>query len=248
MISSQVDDRMLLCQSYSAPPRKYPETPQPLVFVNWPELFLNVTPWSPSCYKYTVVAEDCLSLVAWRAGVPLERLMLDNVGVVKDLDAPITGKQLILCSTEGKGVNAVQVQLHGVFVNPELAAPGLPPQVRLVLLNIYILQLYQPLHLSVHHGHAVTLPLNTMNVAHTMYVARHHATCQACGLSSCTHLLSILLYLPHRPDLLGILLYLPHRPELLGILFYLPHRPDLLSILLYYNRLPHWPEKQRDIA
>jgi hypothetical protein len=40
---------------------------------------------------------DYLSRVAWLAGIPLDRFMLDNTEAVKDLDAPLAGVNLLLC-------------------------------------------------------------------------------------------------------------------------------------------------------
>jgi hypothetical protein len=42
-------------------------------------------------------AGDYLSKVAWRAGIPLEKFMLDNTAIVKDLEAPLQGTSLLLC-------------------------------------------------------------------------------------------------------------------------------------------------------
>jgi hypothetical protein len=47
---------------------------------------------------------DYLSKVAWLAGIPLDRFMLDNVGNIKDLDAPIQGTQLLLCNSKQGGL------------------------------------------------------------------------------------------------------------------------------------------------
>jgi len=41
---------------------------------------------------------DSLSKVAWLAGIRLDKLMLDNTDVVRDLDAPVQGMQLLLCN------------------------------------------------------------------------------------------------------------------------------------------------------
>jgi hypothetical protein len=47
---------------------------------------------------------DYLSRVAWLAGIPLDKFMLDNTGAVKDLDAPLAGVNLLLCGPEpGEG-------------------------------------------------------------------------------------------------------------------------------------------------
>jgi hypothetical protein len=40
---------------------------------------------------------DYLSRVAWLAGIPLDKFMLDNTEAVKDLDAPLAGVNLLLC-------------------------------------------------------------------------------------------------------------------------------------------------------
>jgi predicted Rdx family selenoprotein len=51
------------------------------------------------CSDYCPQAQpaDYLSRVAWMAGIKLETFMLDNVGNVKDLDAPLAGTSLLLC-------------------------------------------------------------------------------------------------------------------------------------------------------
>ena len=41
---------------------------------------------------------DYLSKVALTAHIPLDQFMLDNVGQVKDLDDPLAGTKLLLCS------------------------------------------------------------------------------------------------------------------------------------------------------
>ena len=49
---------------------------------------------------------DYLSKVAWLAGIPLDRFMLDNTDQVKDLDAPLQGVQLLLCNPrQGEGAS-----------------------------------------------------------------------------------------------------------------------------------------------
>jgi hypothetical protein len=40
---------------------------------------------------------DYLSRVAWLAGIPLDKFMLDNTEAVKDLDAALAGVNLLLC-------------------------------------------------------------------------------------------------------------------------------------------------------
>ncbi|KAF6250132.1 hypothetical protein COO60DRAFT_910396 [Scenedesmus sp. NREL 46B-D3] len=62
-------------------------------------LQLPVTPGPrPGCYLYKARPGDYLSKVAWLAGIPLDRFMLDNTDQVKDLDAPLQGVQLLLCN------------------------------------------------------------------------------------------------------------------------------------------------------
>jgi hypothetical protein len=47
---------------------------------------------------------DYLSRVAWLAGIPLDKFMLDNTEAVKDLDAPLAGVNLLLCGpARGEG-------------------------------------------------------------------------------------------------------------------------------------------------
>jgi hypothetical protein len=42
--------------------------------------------------------------VAWLAGIPLDKFMLDNTEAVKDLDAPLAGVNLLLCGPKpGEG-------------------------------------------------------------------------------------------------------------------------------------------------
>jgi hypothetical protein len=41
---------------------------------------------------------DYLSLLAWQAGIPLDRLLLDNTAAVRDLDAALEGTRLMLCN------------------------------------------------------------------------------------------------------------------------------------------------------
>ncbi|WIA17476.1 hypothetical protein OEZ85_014315 [Tetradesmus obliquus] len=50
------------------------------------------------CYWYQAQPGDYLSKVAWLAGIRLDKFMLDNTGVVKDLDAQLQGGQLLLCN------------------------------------------------------------------------------------------------------------------------------------------------------
>jgi hypothetical protein len=48
-------------------------------------------------------AGDYLSKVAWLAGIPLEKFMMDNTARVKDLEAPVQGTSLLLCSLKQGG-------------------------------------------------------------------------------------------------------------------------------------------------
>jgi hypothetical protein len=43
---------------------------------------------------------DYLSRVAWLAGIPLDKFMLDNTEAVRDLDAALAGVNLLLCGRE----------------------------------------------------------------------------------------------------------------------------------------------------
>ncbi|KAF6264602.1 hypothetical protein COO60DRAFT_1698194 [Scenedesmus sp. NREL 46B-D3] len=64
-------------------------------------LQLPVTPGPrPACYWYKARPGDYLSRVAWLAGIPLDRFMLDNTDRVKDLDTPVQGVQLLLCNPQ----------------------------------------------------------------------------------------------------------------------------------------------------
>ncbi|KAI8466988.1 MAG: hypothetical protein J3K34DRAFT_524140 [Monoraphidium minutum] len=50
-------------------------------------------PGRPGCYLYEARRGDCVADVAWRAGVDLMAFVVDN-----DLDAPLAGKTLLVCS------------------------------------------------------------------------------------------------------------------------------------------------------
>ncbi|WIA42770.1 hypothetical protein OEZ86_008710 [Tetradesmus obliquus] len=50
------------------------------------------------CYWYQAQPGDYLSKVAWLAGIRIDKLMLDNTDVVKDLDASLQGMKLLLCN------------------------------------------------------------------------------------------------------------------------------------------------------
>jgi hypothetical protein len=41
---------------------------------------------------------DYLAMVSWLAGIPLDKLLLDNTAYVKDLDSSLQGTQLLLCN------------------------------------------------------------------------------------------------------------------------------------------------------
>jgi hypothetical protein len=50
-----------------------------------------------TCMHRQAKDTDYLSRVAWLAGIPLDKFMLDNTEAVKDLDAPLAGVKLLLC-------------------------------------------------------------------------------------------------------------------------------------------------------
>jgi hypothetical protein len=41
---------------------------------------------------------DYPSRIAWRAGLPLEQFLLDNIDTITDLDAPLTGLTFRVCN------------------------------------------------------------------------------------------------------------------------------------------------------
>lgn len=48
-----------------------------------------------------------MSKVALSAGIPLNKFVEDNNGIVKDLDAPLDGKRLVVCNPKpGKSLAA----------------------------------------------------------------------------------------------------------------------------------------------
>lgn len=67
------------------------------------------------CYIYQARPGDCASSIAealWGPGeAGLVRLLRDNAGVIKDLDVPLTGKQLKVCGV--KAGNAATTGHHG---------------------------------------------------------------------------------------------------------------------------------------
>jgi hypothetical protein len=46
---------------------------------------------------------DYLAKVAWLAGIPVDRLLLDNTAYVNDLDSALQGTQLMLCNPKQGG-------------------------------------------------------------------------------------------------------------------------------------------------
>ena len=60
--------------------------------------------------------------IALQSGVPLQKLLLDNLEALKDFDAPLTGKRLLLCG--GKGA-AMMTQLQALLhIRAALDATG----------------------------------------------------------------------------------------------------------------------------
>jgi hypothetical protein len=58
---------------------------------------LCATESSPPAAPAQASASDYLSGVAFRTGVPLEKLLADNLDTVKSLDVPLTGTSLVVC-------------------------------------------------------------------------------------------------------------------------------------------------------
>lgn len=59
-------------------------------------------PTPPRCPPLPqAVQGDFLSRISERAGVALERLVADNLNMIKDLDVPLAGKTLIVCGAKG---------------------------------------------------------------------------------------------------------------------------------------------------
>ncbi|KAF6260274.1 hypothetical protein COO60DRAFT_907568 [Scenedesmus sp. NREL 46B-D3] len=73
------------------------------------------------CYWYKARPGDYLSKVAWLAGIPLGRFMLENTDQVKDLDAPLHGKQLLLCKPK-QGAYKVPGSNSTGLCDPQLEA------------------------------------------------------------------------------------------------------------------------------
>ncbi|KAF6254509.1 hypothetical protein COO60DRAFT_1540537 [Scenedesmus sp. NREL 46B-D3] len=69
----------------------------------------------PDCFLYKARPGDFISGVAWQAGVPLERFMLDNIATVKDLDAPLQGTQLLLCNPQQGTSSIADPQLEALL-------------------------------------------------------------------------------------------------------------------------------------
>ena len=53
---------------------------------------------------------DYMSRVAWLAGIPLDRFMMDNVEQVKDLDASLEGVRLLVCSPKAGETPSMTLQ------------------------------------------------------------------------------------------------------------------------------------------
>ncbi|KAI8477344.1 MAG: hypothetical protein J3K34DRAFT_291 [Monoraphidium minutum] len=66
----------------------------------WPPVGLNASSKCAGGFEYEAQPHDYLSGVAQRYKVPLQRLLLDNTARVTDLDAPLTGKRLLLCGMQ----------------------------------------------------------------------------------------------------------------------------------------------------
>lgn len=66
------------------------------------------------CYWYQSQPDDYLSKVAWLAGIRLDKFMLDNTEVVRDLDAPLQGIQLLLCNP---ATGALKVSPAGITIS-----------------------------------------------------------------------------------------------------------------------------------
>lgn len=64
-----------------------------------PPLPLTPAPKRPDCKLYKAAPTDYLSNIAWRAGIPVEKLLSDNLDVIKDLDSPLAGKSLVVCGS-----------------------------------------------------------------------------------------------------------------------------------------------------
>ncbi|KAF6244013.1 hypothetical protein COO60DRAFT_121768 [Scenedesmus sp. NREL 46B-D3] len=96
-------------------------------------LQLPVTPAPrPGCYLYKARPGDYLSKVAWLAGIPLDRFMLDNTDQVKDLDAPLQGVQLLLCKPK-QGAIKVPGSTPAPALGPGSAPASGDPQLEALL-------------------------------------------------------------------------------------------------------------------
>eukprot|EP00878_Enallax_costatus_P009741 GHUV01010173.1.p1 GENE.GHUV01010173.1~~GHUV01010173.1.p1 ORF type:complete len:216 (+),score=39.77 GHUV01010173.1:557-1204(+) len=62
---------------------------------------LSLTPGpqdKAGCHLYKARAGDYMSKIAWLAGIDLEKFMIENAGIVEDLDAPLKGISLLVCN------------------------------------------------------------------------------------------------------------------------------------------------------
>eukprot|EP00878_Enallax_costatus_P028282 GHUV01030534.1.p1 GENE.GHUV01030534.1~~GHUV01030534.1.p1 ORF type:complete len:437 (+),score=68.02 GHUV01030534.1:910-2220(+) len=106
----------------------------------------NVTPASmkltvspgpkPGCYWYKAKAGDYMSKMAWLAGISLDKFMMDNVGIVKDLDKPLEGTNLLVCNpkpgrlmTTGAPVSPAPMPAVRPVPAPQTLAPVVTTQI-----------------------------------------------------------------------------------------------------------------------
>ena len=54
-------------------------------------------PTHPNCHHYPVTSTDFVARVAAWFDLPIQKVLLDNANVIGDLDAPLSGKVLLLC-------------------------------------------------------------------------------------------------------------------------------------------------------
>lgn len=55
-----------------------------------------------------------MSKIAFLAGIRLDTLMIDNTDNVKDLDAPLEGKQLVICNPRAGEISFQVVYMSNV--------------------------------------------------------------------------------------------------------------------------------------
>ena len=73
------------------------------------------------------VQGDYLSGIAYQAGVPLQQLLLDNLVVIKDLGAPLTGKRLQVCKASSGAASAAPLSAEApTLVGGPIPTPNLP--------------------------------------------------------------------------------------------------------------------------